>query len=117
MQVEHLLQLLVDLLPLREQVVELQLAQCAAQGGLRQLRGRVEEVLYLDYGALGVDDAEIDHRAHLEAHVVAGDDVLRRDVARHGAQVHLHHAIDARDDPVQPGVLHFGEAAQTEDDP
>src|SRR5206468_4456074 len=40
--------------------------------------------------------AEVDHRAHLERHVVARDHVLRRDVEGHGLQAHLHHAVDHR---------------------
>src|SRR5258705_266557 len=115
-QVENLLELLVDLLALREQVVEIQLAERAAQRGLRELGGGVEEVLHLDDGLLRVDHAEVDHRGDLEADVVAGDHVLGRDVPRHRAQVHLHHPVDARDDPVEARALHLGEAAEPEDD-
>src|SRR5471032_1430610 len=114
--IEDLLQLLVDLLPLREQVVEVELAQSRTQGRLRELGGRVEEVLHLDDGPLGIDDPEVDHRRDLQADVVAGDHVLRRHVARHRAQVDLHHPIDAGNDPIEAGALGLGEAAQAKDD-
>ena len=49
--VEDLLQLLVQPLALRQQVVELDLAEHAAQRRLRELRGRVEVVLDFHDGA------------------------------------------------------------------
>src|SRR5467141_360768 len=116
-QVEHLLKLLVDLLSLGEQVVEIQLAQRAAQRGLRELGGGVEEVLDLDDGLLRVDHAEVDHRGHLQADVVVGDHVLRRHVPRDGAEVDLHHPVHPRHDPIEPCPLRLGEATEPEDDP
>src|SRR3954470_20449528 len=116
MEVEDLLQLLVDLLPLGEEIVELQLPEGGSERRLGELGGRVEEILHLDDGALRVDDPEVDHRAHLQADVVAGDDVLRRHVPGHGAEVDLHHAVDAGDDPVEARALRLREATEPEDD-
>src|SRR5260370_743555 len=55
-------------------------------------------------------------RDHLQGEVVARDHVWRRHVARDGAQVDLHDAVDAWDDPVEPSALRLGEAAEPEDD-
>ena len=83
---------LVQLLALGEQVVELRLAEHAAQRRLRELRGGVEVVLDLDDRAWrGSIDAEVDDRVDLHRDVVARDDVLRRHVVHHRAQAHAHH--------------------------
>ena len=81
-----------------EQVVELGLAQHAPQRGLRELRRRVVEVLDLDDGPPRVHHAEEDHRVDLHGHVVARDDVLRRDVEDDRAQADAHHPVDWRED-------------------
>jgi hypothetical protein len=52
----------------------------AAQGSLGDLGGREEEVLDVQSGLAGVDDAEIDDGVDLDGDVVLGDDVLRLDV-------------------------------------
>ena len=98
LRVEHALDVDVQLLALGEQLVELVLAEHRAQRGLRELAGRLEEVLDLDDRVLRVDDAEVDHRVHLHRDVVARDHVLRRHVEHDGAQVDAHHLLDARDD-------------------
>ena len=45
------------------------------------------------YGACGVQDSEIEHRAHFDRDVIPSDDVLRRDIHSYRAQ------IDARREP------------------
>src|SRR5262245_28205209 len=122
--VDDALELLVDLVARREQVVELDLAEHAAQGRLGDLRGRVEIILHGDAGAHRVDHSEVDHRAHLDRHVVARDDVLRRHVERDRLQAHLHDLIDDwhQDDEPRPVALParvqhgLRAATQTEDD-
>src|SRR5204863_5972364 len=42
-------------------------------------------------------DPEVDDGVHLYRHVVARDDVLRRDVHHDGPQADAHHAIDGRE--------------------
>src|SRR6059036_3867835 len=64
--VDDPLELLVDLVARRQEVVELDLAEHAPQRRLRDLRGRVEIVLYGDHRPLRVHDAEVDDRADLE---------------------------------------------------
>ncbi len=96
MLVDDPLELLVDLVARGEEIVQLDLAQHAAQGGLRDLGGGVEIVLDRDHRALGIDHPEVDHRAHLDGDVVPGDDVLRRHVEGHRLQAHLDHAVDQR---------------------
>ena len=81
-------------LALGEQLVEVGLAQDAAQRGLRLLAGGVEVVLDLDHGLQRVHHAEVDDRVHLHADVVAGDHVLGRHVEDDGAQADPHHAVD-----------------------
>ena len=86
----------VELLALGQHLVELVLAEHRAQRGLRELARRLQEVLDLDDRLLRIDDAEVHHRVDLDRHVVARDDVLRRHVEHHGAQVDAHHLLDDR---------------------
>jgi hypothetical protein len=92
--VDHLLQHLAQVLALGEQLIEVGLAQDAAQRRLRLLARGVEEVLHRDHGLLRVHHPEVHNRVHLDRDVVARDHVLRRHVEHHGAQAHPHHAVD-----------------------
>ena len=114
--VDDVLERLVELLPLAQQHVEIGLAQHRAQRRLGDLRGRHEEALDVDDRARGVDHAEVADRVHLGGHVVTRDQVLRRDVERHRAQVHAHHPVDGRDQQDQPRALHAEQAAEPEHD-
>src|SRR5688572_25739524 len=112
--VEHGLDIDVQLLALGEQRVELVLAEHRAQRGLRELARRLEEVRHLDDGVARVDDAEVHHRVHLHRDVVARDDVLRRHVEYHRAQVDAHELLDAGNDEDQARTEHALEAAEEE---
>src|SRR5216117_3591533 len=94
--VDDPLELLVDLVTRREEVVELDLAEDAPERRLRDLRGRVEIVLHRDHRPLRVHDAEVDDRADLERDVVACDHVLGRDVEGDGLEAHFDHPVDER---------------------
>src|SRR5947208_3074863 len=114
--VDDRLQVGVDLLPLREQLVQLGLTAHAAQRGLRVLRGGEEIVLHLDDGAVRVDHAEVEARVHLERDVVLGDDVLGRDVHGDRPEIDAHRLLDPGDDIDDPGAARPDQASQPEDD-
>ena len=57
--IQNNLQLGVDFVALREDFIEFELADNAAQGGLGKLRSRVLIILHLRKRQVGVDDAEI----------------------------------------------------------
>ena len=80
------LQLAVNFFAFGENLVELELADYAAQSGLRFLRSGVKIVLHLRKSEVGVDHAEIADRVHLHRDVIARDDVLRGDIERFDAQ-------------------------------
>src|SRR5580765_3356201 len=105
--VDDPLELLVDLVARREQIIELHLAEHAPQGGLGDLRGRVQIVLHGDHRALRIDHPEVDHGADLDRHVVAGDHVLRRHVEGDRLQAHPHDLVDDgdQDDQARPVPL------------
>ena len=84
--VDDLLEHRVDLLPVGEQLVQLDLAQHRAQRRLGKLARGVEVVLDLDDRLGRVEHPHVEHRVHLDRDVVPGDDVLRRDVERHDAE-------------------------------
>ena len=114
--VEHRLQPHVDLLALAEQGVEIHFAQHAAQRGLSELRGGVEEVRNLQDGQPRIDDPEVDHGVHLHGDVVAGDHVLRRDLQRVDAEGNAHDAVDGREHQDDARAFRLPQhAAQPED--
>src|SRR5208337_4563071 len=94
LRIDYFLDARVELVALAEQFVELGLAADGAQRGLRQLHRGEQVVCDLGHGARRVDDAKIQHRADLDRHVVLGDDVLRRDVERHGAKINSRHPLE-----------------------
>ncbi|KQQ87920.1 hypothetical protein ASF77_14420 [Massilia sp. Leaf139] len=104
--VEHLLDVDIQALALGQHVVELVFAEHRAQRRLRQLAGRLHEVRHLDDGALGVDDAEVQHGIHLHRHVVARNHILLRHVEHHRAQVDPHHLLQYWDQDDQARPLH-----------
>src|SRR5581483_701038 len=133
--VEDALQAEVDLVAVREQLVELHFAEHGAQRGLRELRRLVAVVVHRDHGAHGIADLEEDDRVHLQGNVVARDDVLRRDferllLQRHAADaVHrleyeddartlrpAEHASEAQDHAALPLVQDLDAAQQVDND-
>ena len=115
--IENLLQLLIQPIALRQQIVELDLAEHAAQRGLGELRRRVHVVLDLDNRPARVHDAEVEHRVDLDRHVVARDHVLRRHVEDDRPQADPHHAVDRREDEDDAGPFRLRQQfAEPEDD-
>ena len=98
MAVDHLLELLVELLALGEEVVQLDLSEDRPQRRLRQLGGGVHVVLDLDDRLDRPHGAEVHHGVHFHRDVVAGDDVLRRDVQHHRPQAHLDEPLNRPQD-------------------
>ena len=116
--VDDLLQDRVDLLALREQLVEHVLAEHRPQRRLRDLRRRDHEVLDLDDRVLRLDDPEVGDRVHAHRDVVLGDHLLRRDVQRDRPQVDLDHPVDDRDQQEEARALRLRQQpAEPEDDP
>ncbi len=98
-------------------LVEIDFAEDGAQGGLGELRGLVDVVGDLDDGLGGVDDAEGDDGVDLEGDVVAGDDVLRRDLHGLLAEGDANDLVEGAEDPDDAGALGgLLHAAEAEDD-
>jgi hypothetical protein len=107
----------VELLAVGEDVVELDLAEDGAEGGLGELRGLVDVVGDLDDGLGGVEDAEGDDGVDLEGDVVAGDDVLRGDLHGLLAQADADDLVEGAEDEDDAGALGgLADAAEAEDD-
>src|ERR1035437_6749817 len=108
---------LVELVAVGEDLVQFDLAEDGAKGGLGELRGLVDVVGDLDDGFDRIDDAQGDDGVDLEGDVVAGDDVLRWNLhgflAEADADDGVHRAED-EDDAGTGGVV--ADAAETEDD-
>src|SRR5207245_10883672 len=71
--VDDLLQLGVALVPFRQQMVEIRLAEDASQGGLTNQRRGAHVVEDLDHRLLWADDSEIYDRVDFHGHVVAAN--------------------------------------------
>src|SRR5207302_5602674 len=79
-------------------MVQVRLAENAAQRRLSDQRGRAYKIDGFDDGFARVHDPEVHHRIHLDRDVVTGDGLLRWNFQRHNAQVHLAHGFDERDE-------------------
>ena len=98
MLVEDRLDARVEHVAVRQQLVELHLAEDRAERRLRELRRLVAVVEHLDHGAPRLDDAKEDDRVDLQRDVVARDDVLRRHLERLLSQRDAHHPVDGGED-------------------
>src|SRR5829696_3633128 len=103
--VYYFLELLVYGFPVGQEVVEILLAEYAPQGGLAYLAGCQNVVLYLDDALVGVHHPEVDHRGHAGGDVVAGYEVLRRDIQGDGPQAHLDHPVNRRNQDEEARAL------------
>ena len=116
--VENRLEPMVDLLPSRKQLVQLDLAQDRPQGRLRELARRVVVVLDLDDRATWVHDPEVHDGVDFDRHVVPRDDVLWRNVVNHRPQGDPHHSVDDGNQQEKPRtVVDRPQPPQTEDHP
>ena len=104
------LELAVKLFPLGQQIIELTLAEDAAEGGLSHHRRRIEVVLNLDNRSLLVDDTEINDGVDLHGHVIPGNDVLRRHVHGDGPEAYAHQLVDKWNDDHDTGSVPADEA-------
>src|SRR5215211_77131 len=103
--VDDLLELLVYSFPVGKQVVETLLTEDAPQGRLGDLAGGQDVVLYLDDALVGVHHPEVDHRGYAGGDIVAGDEVLGRDIQGDGPQAHLDHLVHYRDQDEEAWAL------------
>ena len=115
--VELLHDLQVDVHALFERLVEVDLADLAAQRRLRQLRDGEDVVGDAVRRALRVEDLEIQDAVHAHLHVVARDADLRRDVDRRFLQrMPVADDVEERNQDVKPGMQHAGKPAEPLDD-
>ncbi len=99
-----------------EDFVEVEVAGDVAEGGLGESAGGVGKISSFEDGFAGVDDAEIDNRVDVDGDVVAGDDLLFRDVHRGRADVDFDHFVDVGNDNSEAGVEGARIATEAEDD-
>ena len=113
--VEDALDVDVQLVALRQHLIELVLTKHGTQRRLRQLAGGLEWIRNLDDRLVGFDDTEINDCVHLDRDVVTRDHVLGRHVEHDHAQVDLDHALHEWHEQDQARALHAREAAERED--
>ena len=114
--VDDLLELGVELLPLRKEVVKTDLPEDAPERGLGELGSRVEVILDIDYALDRLHNPEIKYRIDLDRDIVPGDDVLRGDVLGNQPEADPDHAVDGREHQDDPRALGFWKhPAQPED--
>src|SRR5262249_55953938 len=112
--VEHVLNVGIELVALRQHLVEVVLAQYPAQRGLRELAGGGEIIADLDDRPLGVHHPEIEDGADLDRDVVAGNHILRGHLLDDDAQIDPHHLLDQRHEQEKSRSLGAGVAAERE---
>jgi hypothetical protein len=99
------LEFFVYLLAVCKELIEILLTQDAPQGSLGDLAGCKNVVLDLDYALVGVCNPEVDYGVDPGRDIVAGYDVLGRDVHGHGPQVYLDHPVDQGIEDEEPWSL------------
>lgn len=104
-----------DFVAFAKDFVEVEVAGDVAEGGLGESAGGVAVIGGFEDGFLGVDDASIDDGVNIDGDVVAGDDLLFRDVHRGGADVDLDHFVDVRNDDAEAWVQGARIATEAED--
>src|SRR5260370_27127940 len=105
--VEYDLKFGVDFIALRKNFIEFELSDDAANGGLRELRGRIRVVLHLRKRAVSVDHAEVANGVDLHRDLVARDDVLRRNFEGLNSHVDVVESLDGPENQVYTGGLCF----------
>src|SRR5260370_2165593 len=101
---------------MRQQLIEIYLAQDGAQRRLRELLRLPVIVLYSDHGLRGVQYLLVSDGIHLQRHVVASDDVLGRHFQGLLAKIDPDHFVNRskhQNDPRSLGLLE--EMAEAED--
>ena len=116
LRVEDTLDIQVEFVALREHFVELVLAEHRAQRRLSELARRLVEVRHLNDRFFRLDHAEVDHRVHLDGHVVARDHVLAGYVHYDRAQVDAHHLLDTGNHQDQSGAFDISKPAEGKHD-
>jgi len=114
--VDNLLELGVELLPLRKEVVEIDLPEEAPERGLGELGGRVEVILDVDDALERLHDPEVEDGVDLHRDVVPRDDVLRGDVMGDQPEADPDHAVNGGEHQDNSRALGLGKhSAQPED--
>jgi hypothetical protein len=107
----------VDVNALFERLVQIDLADLAAQVRLRELRDREDVVRDAVRRAFRIEDLEIQDAVHTDLHVVARDADLRRDIDRDFLQrVPVPDDIQKRHEEVQAGLFDVRKPAESLDD-
>jgi hypothetical protein len=107
---------LVEGLAVGEELIQIDLAEDGAEGGLGELGGLVDVVCDLDDRFSGVNDAEGDDGVDLEGDVIAGDDVLWRDLHGFLTEGDADDLVERAEDEDDAGTLGGRDAAEAEDD-
>ena len=110
--IDDVLDLLVDAGGIRQQLIEAEAPDHVAHRGLADLVDRVVDVLDRDHGLFRIGDVIVGDRRDIDRDVVLGDDLLRGDLHRDGAQRHPHHLLERHEDQRQPRTAHAGEFAE-----
>ena len=87
--------------PLAEQIIETDLAEHRPQCRLRELRRRIQVVLYVDNGPKRVHYAKVNDGVHFDADVVLCNDVLSGNVHCDRSKAYTDDAVDRPDHPDQ----------------
>src|SRR5262249_47770147 len=84
----------VQFVAMRQELVEVDLAEDGAQRRLGELLGLPIVILYADNSLRGVQNLPVDDGIYLQGDVIASDDVLGRDLQGLLAEIDAHHLLD-----------------------
>src|SRR3989344_4246983 len=104
--------LLVYLGGLREELVERELTDHVAHGGLTYLIRRLVDIFDSNDRLFGVRHVVVGDRGNIYRDVVLGDYLLRLNLHRDGAQRDALHALEGDENKIEAGIPHVGEFAE-----
>src|SRR4051812_15480465 len=104
--VDDVLDLLVDARGVRKKLIEAESSDHIAHGSLTDLIDRIVDVLNHDHSSFRIGNMIVSDRRDVDRDVILGDDFLRGDLHRDGAQRHAHHLLDGNEDEREPRPAH-----------
>lgn len=114
--VDEFLELQVEFFALTEKVIQFLLSEDAAQGSLGHLACGVEVVFYGDNGFDGVHHLEEKDGVHMDADIIAGDDILGGDIQGVGLEADFANGVNGPENEDDAGAFCVAEnAPETED--
>src|ERR1700730_7613861 len=110
--VDHVLDLQIDARGVRKKLIEAESSDNITHSSLADLIDRIVDVLNHDHCFFRAGNMIVSDCRDVDRDVILGDDFLRGDLHRDGAQRYAHHLLDGNEDEREPRPAHALEFAE-----